>query len=165
MTKAEADALARIALSTDPEALRNMAANARGKSEAVERAANRRLASVSAQHEPGTVEHACWSMVHAIEELRRVNGRKVSRMNRLRPKIEKDGEVAALAYCVLNETDGFAEVMQYGTPELAAEAIALSHPTHFSEAVLATARARLEREGVSIDANGRIDGRGESPQS
>jgi hypothetical protein len=31
MTKAEADALARIALSTDPEALRNMAANARGE--------------------------------------------------------------------------------------------------------------------------------------
>lgn len=75
------------------------------------------------------------------------------------------GEVAALAYYVLNETDGFAEVMQYGTPELAAEAIALSHPTHFSDVVLAAARARLEREGVSVDADGRIEARGGAPIS
>jgi hypothetical protein len=156
VTKAECEALARIALSTDPDELRRMADNARGRSEAVERAAVRRLASVAARHDPGTVEHACWSMVHAVEELRRLDGRKVSRMNRLRPKIEKDGEVAALAYCALHETDGFAEVMAYRTPELTAEAIALRHPEHFNPVVLAAARARLERAGIQIDADGQI---------
>ena len=76
MTDHEAKALARIEEETDPEALRQIAANARGKSPLVERAALRRLAQVCAKHAPGTVEHACWTMVHAVEELRRLNGRK-----------------------------------------------------------------------------------------
>jgi hypothetical protein len=154
MTEPEKKALSYIAMETDPEALLQMARNARGKSPTVEKAALRRLTEVSAKHTPGTVEHACWQMVHAVEALRRLNGRKVARMHRMRPKIEKDGEIGALEYCALKKTDGFDEVMNYGTPELTAEAIVLRHPGHFSPAALAAARTRLEQRGVQVDHAG-----------
>lgn len=156
MTEPEKKALAHIATETDPAALLQMARNALGKSPTVERAALRRLTEVSAKHTPGTVEHACWQMVHAVEALRRLNGRKVARMHRMRPKIEKDGEIGALEYCALKKTDGFDEVMDYGTPELTAEAIVLRYPSHFSPAALAAARTRLEQKGVQVDHDGNI---------
>ncbi len=156
MTELESKALSRIATEVDPEALLQMARNAKGKSPEVERAALRRLAEVSAKQSPGTVEHACWLMVHAVEALRRLNGRKVARMHRMRPKIERDGEIGALEYCALKKTEGFDEVMDYGMPELTAEAIVLRHPTHFSTAAITAARARLEQRGVQIDAGGMI---------
>lgn len=156
MTEAEKKALSKIAQETGPEVLLQMALNARGKSRTVETAALRRLAEVSARHAQGTVENACWQMVHAVETLRRLSGRKVWRMHRMRPKIDKDGEIGALEYCALNKTDGFDEVMEYGTPELTAEAIVLRHPSHFSPAALAAARYRLERRGIEVDLNGQI---------
>jgi hypothetical protein len=150
MTDVEAEALARIAKEFKPEALQQIATNARGKSPDVERAALRRLAEVAAKHAPGTVEHACWTMVHAVEELRRLSRRRVSRMNHMRRKIDKDGEIAALEYCALKKTDGFSEVLAFGTPELTAEAIVLRHAGAFSEAACAAARARLEAAGVEM---------------
>lgn len=156
MTEEEIKALARVAIATERDVLRQIATNARRKSQIVEKAALRRLAAVSAQDAPGTVEHDCWAMVHAVEELRRLNGRKVSRMNRMRPKIEKEGEIAALEYCALNETDGFAEVMAYGTPELTAEAIVLRHREKFSQAAIKAARERLEHGGIQFDETGNI---------
>ena len=151
MTKLETEALERVARESDVESLKQIASNARGKSPDVERAALRRLATISAKHDAGTVENACWTMVHAVEELRRLSGRKVSRMNRMRRKIEKDGEVEALRYCALKQTDGFAEVIAYGTPELTAEVIVLRHPRHFDEAALTSARKRLEAAGLDVD--------------
>ncbi len=128
MTDAEKRALSIIGTLTDETALLKMAENARrAKSTIVERAALRRLSEASAKNAPGTVEHACWQMVIAVETLRRLNGRKVARMNRMRRKIERDGEIASLEYCALKQTDGFDEVMDYGTPELTAEAIVLRH--------------------------------------
>jgi hypothetical protein len=156
MSELERKALLHIAAETDPDALLRVARNARGKSSVVEKAALRRLADVSAKHAPGTVEHECWQMVHAVEALRRLNGRKGARMQRFRPKIAKDGEIGALEYCALNQTDGFDEVMDYGTPELTAEAIVLRHAHHFSTAALTAARMRLEQRGVRIDEVGRI---------
>jgi hypothetical protein len=156
MTEPEKKVLSYIATETDPKALLRVARNARGKSPAVEKAALRRLAEVSAKHMVGTVEHACWQMVHAVEALRRLDGRKVARMNRIRRKIEKDGEIGALEYCALKKTVGFDEVMDYGTPELTAEAIVLRYPGHFSPTALAIARTRLEQRGVHVDHEGTI---------
>jgi hypothetical protein len=156
MTAEETKALARIESTAGADALRQIAINARGKSEIVEKAALRRLAAISATHVPGTVEHDCWVMVHAVEELRRLNGRKVSRMNRMRPKIEREGEIAALEYCALNQTEGFSEVMDYGMPELTAEAIVLRHRVQFSQAAIAAARTRLGLAGVQVDDVGNI---------
>lgn len=151
MSDIEARALDRIADETDSDALLNYARNARGKSPTVEQAALRRLAHVSAKHAPGTVEHACWAMVHTVEATRRLSGRKVFRMNRMRPKIERDGEIAALEYCAINETDGFREILDYGMPELTAEAIVLRFPDQFSEAAKAAARSRLNQAGIPDD--------------
>jgi len=147
----EAAAIARIENCDDPKALRRYLANARGKSKSVEMAALRRLAWVSAKHHAGSVQHACWVSVHVVEELRKLSGRKVSRMNRMRPKIEKDGEVAALTYCILKETDGFPEIMDYGMPELTAEAIALQYPDSFDVDVLRIAKDRLAQRGVDVE--------------
>lgn len=151
MNKLEIEALERIARENDVDALKQIASNARCKSAEVERAALRRLANISAKHAPGTVENACWTMVHAVEELRRLAGRKVCRMNRMRRKIEKDGEVETLRYCAVKQTDGFAEIVAYGTPELTAEVIVLRYPNHFEEAALTAARKRLEGVGLDVD--------------
>lgn len=151
---AETEALALIARTADPDKLRQILTNAGGKSEMVEKAAFRRLAEASAKHRPGTVQHECWMMIHAVEELRRLAGRKVTRMNRMRPKIEREGEVAALEYCALRETDGFSEVLAYGMPELIAEAIVLRLKGHFSPAAATAGRGRLAGAGVKIDETG-----------
>lgn len=156
LTPAEARTVAFISLETEPEALLRMAKNASGRSPTVEQAALRRLAGVSAGQTPGTVEQACWEMVHAVEGLRRLNGRKVWRMHRMRPKIARDGEVGALEYCALDRTDGFDEVMAYGLPDLAAEAIALRFPDDFTSPALAAARTRLEEAGFTVGARGEL---------
>lgn len=156
LTAAEVKALEHVDGTSDPEALLSIARNATGRSEAVKQAALRRIARVSAKHAPGTVEHACWEMVHAVEALRRLDGRKVWRMHRMRSKIDRDGEVNALAYCASKRTEGFDEVMAYGVPELAAEAIVLRFAKAFTPDVLAAARRRLEGAGFSVDADGNL---------
>ncbi|MCW4117031.1 hypothetical protein NPA31_018890 [Aurantimonas sp. MSK8Z-1] len=155
MTEMEKKALARIEIEADPDRLLTMIRNAHGKSSVVERAAIRRFAEVSAKNSPGTVEHDCWRMVHVIETLRELKGRRPY-MGRLRPKIKADGEVTALAYCALNRTDGFGEVMEYGMPELTAEAIVLQHPGRFGPDVPSAARKRLAEAGVHVGPDGSV---------
>ena len=77
-------------------------------------------------------------------------------MHRMRPKIDKDGEIAALEYCAMNETKGFSEVINYGLPELTAEAIVMRFPEVFSVAAREAGRKRLEKAGVRVDASGNI---------
>lgn len=158
MNKYEQQAVSVIEKETNPELLLQIAKNARGKSVIVERASILRLALVSAKQERGTVQHACWQMVYTIEGLRHLNGRKVTRMNRLRPKIDKDGEIGALEYCVKQKTAGFVEIMNLNLPELTAEAIVMRHSSNFSESTISAARARLQSEGVEVDAQGNIIG-------
>ncbi|MFN3352945.1 MAG: hypothetical protein ACK4Z5_04990 [Brevundimonas sp.] len=161
MTTAPEDrTLARIPQIDDPAALRNLIANARGKSDRIVRTALRRLVSLSTDRRPGTVEYDCWSMIHTIEELRRMEGR-VWRMNRLRPKIAAEGEVRALAFCAEAETDGFHEILAYGLPELTAEAIVLRHPSIFPGDLREVARQRLQNAGVVVSEDGRTVSFGE----
>ena len=92
-------------------------------------------------------------MVHTIEGVRKELGRPVWRMNRLRPKIEKDGEIAALEYCARNRTDGFDEVLKYELAEFTAEAIILRFPDTFTDENLREiARTRLVEAGVDVEA-------------
>lgn len=123
--------------------------NAKGKSDTVFQAAFRRLVEVSSQEQNDAVARACWQMVHTIEQIRKEAGRKVWRMNRLRPKIENDGPKAALEYCARNRTEGFEEVLSYGLPEFTAEAIVLRMPAHFDdESLQQIARNRLLEAGI-----------------
>lgn len=126
-----------------------MIKNAAGKSPAIEKAAFQRLIALSTDLPRGTLEYDCWAMVHTIEELRRAQGR-TWRMNRLRPTIADKGEAQALVNCVTRETDGFQEILDFGMPELTAEAIVLRHPDRFEEQVRAIAQTRLASAGVAL---------------
>ncbi len=148
----EQRALEQIAVSTSVDNLRARLKNARGKSQVVYRATLDRLARVSAGNVDDPVARACWEMVYTIEEIRRESGRKVWRMHRLRPKIEREGEIAALDYCARNETDGFDEVLGYGLPQLTAEAIVLRYRENFADETLRAARDRLSGAGVDVEA-------------
>lgn len=142
MTTPEDRALVQVDRITDPALLRRMLLNARGQSDSLVQAVLRRLVSLSTAHEAGTVEYDCWAMIHTIEELRRLEGR-TWRMNHLRGKIERDGEIEALRYCASKETEGFGEVLGFGLPDLTAEAIVLRYPDVFDEKVRSVAHARL----------------------
>lgn len=155
LSAAERRALDHIASEDNVENLRQVWENARGKSKLVEKAAFRRLIHLSASHHPGTSEHDCWLMVHTIEQLRRGSGR-TWRMNRMRPKIEREGEVAALEYCALHETDGFSEVLDYGLPEMTAEAIVLRHQARFTSKAVTAAGDRLAKVGISVGEDGEL---------
>jgi hypothetical protein len=145
-----ANALERIAKSTSIDALRTIRDNAKGKSEVVRQAALERLIDVAASDIDDPVARDCWRMVFIVEEIRRDNGRKVWRMNKLRPKIGRDGERASIEYCAVNKTDGFKEVLDYGLPHFTAEAIVQRHPDAFSEEVRIRAAKRLEGVGINL---------------
>lgn len=148
ITEIEQRTLAEIAESNSVDDLRRRVGNATGKSEVVRLAAFARLISVSASDQSDPVARACWEMVYTIEEIRRENG-KSWRMNRLRPRIEREGEHASLEYCARNRTDGFQEVLDYGLPEYTAEAIVLSFPDAFSDTKLRKiASDRLSEAGI-----------------
>ena len=152
MADLEQEALDRIAHSTKADDLRRIARNARGKSERVEKAALKRIVTIESKGEFGSVAFDCWTMVLAVEEVRRqLRGRKAP-MNRLRPKIAREGERAALEYLALHESEGFREVLEYDMPEYAAESIVVRHgqPT-FSDKAILKARQRLTNAGFDPD--------------
>lgn len=142
--KLEREAIERLAHQRSIDEIRRVMKNAQDKSPAVHRAACRRLVEVSAEDATDPVAQACWEMVHTVEGVRRETGRPVWRMNRLRPKIQREGEQAALEYCARNRTDGFDEVLEYGLAEFTAEAIVLRFRDHFTDRDLREiARKRL----------------------
>ena len=149
MTIEEKKALDRLGTQTSVDDVQKVMRNARNTSIVVYRAAFKRLVELSTLGASDPVARACWKMVHTIEQIRRENRRKVWRMNRLRPKIEREGAKAALAYCAMSETDGFTEVLEYGLPEYTAEAIILGYPAEFSDPELQkSAMKRLKEAGI-----------------
>lgn len=152
LSNLEKAALERISTCNEPDDLRKIANNARSKSPEVERAALRRLAVIQSSNEGDPVAKDCWTMIFAVEEVRRqIRGRK-SPMNRLRPKIAREGEIAALEYLACNESEGFSEVLEYGMPEFSAEAIVIRYgePT-FSPTAVNSARERLISRDLDPD--------------
>ncbi|WCT74867.1 hypothetical protein PQ455_06510 [Sphingomonas naphthae] len=144
----ELNALSIIAACNDADKVRRMMLNASGKSIVVEQAAFNRIIEIEARSTVPGVEQACWSMIHAVEEIRRQRTGKRKPMNRLRPKIERDGVVASLEYLALNRSEGFQEVLDYKRPDLTAEAIVLAHAQHFSDKALTAAADRLIEAGI-----------------
>ena len=150
MIDAEKRALETIEKSVNLVSLRKLLDNARGVSGIVEKAAFRRIVALSSSDQSSEVARDCWSMIYAVEELRRLERGRKSPMNRLRPKIAREGEVAALEYLALHKSDGFQEVVDYGCPDLLAEAIVIRHGTPpFSERAVEAAKARLAVAGLA----------------
>jgi len=155
MSQAETKALEQIALQKDPKLLRRQADNARGKSELVSKATMSRLIVITATHKPGTVEFECWAMINTVEELRRRDGHP-AKMSKIRPRVSKLGEIAALEYVVQHDSEGFDELIAYGMPELTAEAIVLRFPQHFTVQAQAASRTRLREAGLQVGEDGEV---------
>lgn len=148
-----AAALARVETMTDPDGLRNLMANAeRLGVEPVRDAAFRRLALVQSEGEEGTVEHAIWQMIHAVEQIKREAAGKTIRLSYLRRDIQKNGEAKAIGKLVAKPgpSERFEELMERDLPGYTAEAIVLTHPDDFDEDIRAAATARLEGAGVDV---------------
>ncbi|WP_299838698.1 hypothetical protein [uncultured Jannaschia sp.] len=146
-------ALARVDMMDDPDKLRNLMANAdRMGVEKVRDAAFRRLTTVLANGEPGSVEHDFWQTIHAFEELLKDERGKTVRLSRTRQKIARVGERKTLADFAeaTKETQGFEMLMARHMPELTGEAIILRHPDDFDAATRDAATARLEGAGVDV---------------
>ncbi|WP_299812907.1 hypothetical protein [uncultured Jannaschia sp.] len=146
-------ALARVGAMDDPGKIRNLIANAdRMGVGNVRDAAFRRLATVLAEGEPGSVEHDFWQTIHAFEELLKDERGKTVRLSRTRQKIARVGERKTLADFAeaTKETQGFELLMARHMPELTGEAIILRHPDDFDAATRDAATARLEGAGVDV---------------
>ncbi|WP_417493990.1 hypothetical protein [Maricaulis sp.] len=129
----------------------------------VERAAFAQLVSVMPEAASGTLDHALWQTVHTIEEMRREERGKSSPMHRTRPKIKRVGVKQTLIDWALGpkETDEFSILLDRGMLHLAGEAIVLRFPDQFEPNVLAAARSRFEKKGMTVaEIQALIDWRG-----
>jgi len=137
----------------DPEALRNLMANARRLgSDQVYRDAFRRLCEVEARQHAGEVEIAFWKAIYAAEALRTEANNRTTLLSRTRQKIVKDGIVKTIEDLARRKqpSPGFKILVDGGLPELTAEYIVLTFPERFSDAALTTARTRLTEYNISL---------------
>ena len=147
----EASAMATIESQTDPDRLRALIVNAeRLEKPAVRDAAFRRLAVVQSEAEPGSVEYDLWSVIHAIEEMKRREAGRTIRLTTLRRDIDKIGLVPAMEKLVAKPgpSERFDELIAGGFPELTAEAMVLVHPARFGEEARERSEERLRGAGV-----------------
>jgi len=137
----------RIAESDDAAELARLAENAAAAGEMeVLKAAKLRLYAVSPSQEPGTLEHAVWQSIHALEGTLSDESGTTKRLSRTRQKIKRDGEQKTVADLVMgNPTPGFAMLFARDMVDLTFEAVALRFPERFSYDVLQAAQARLTK--------------------
>jgi hypothetical protein len=140
-------AIAYISTCDDPEQLRKIARNAAaGKDWDVQRIARLRLYAVAPAEDPGTLAHAVWSSIFALEDALSDESGTTKRLSRTRQKIGRDGEKATVRDLVMGKpTEGFRMLIEREMIEYTFEAVALRFPEEFDEDVLQSARARLER--------------------
>lgn len=138
-------ALGRIAKSKNPEELKRMIVNAAAVGEdVVMKAAQRRFYAVSPSQEPGTLEHAVWQSVHALESALSDESGITKRLSRTRQKISRDGEQKTVSDLILGKPSaGFAMLVERDMVEFTFEAVALRFPDLFNSDVLERARARI----------------------
>jgi hypothetical protein len=155
---ANARAMTLIERCTDPKDLRQIAANARQKGELdVARAADLRLYAILPSEEPGTLEHAVWQSIHALEGTLTAERNKTTRLARTRQKIKKVGEFETAKDLILSNkpSEGFSMLIERQMADLTFEAVALEHSDRFDDATLNAAATRLEAAGVKV---GRVKG-------
>jgi hypothetical protein len=153
--KQEAAALDRIEAATEPAALRRIMDNAeRLGARAVYSAAFRRFADLSAEGEPGSIEHDFWRAIHALEAALSTERGKTTRLSRTRQKLARAGTMQTVADLASapKPSDGFAMLIERGMWELTAEALVLRHTDRFSPETVDAARARLTAAGCDTQS-------------
>jgi hypothetical protein len=139
-------ALRTIESCDDPVKLQQIMENARerGVTEVWE-AAFRRLCMVKPSAEPGTLEHAVWQSIYALEEVLKDERNRTTLLARTRQKISRDGEQRTVRDLVLKGgSAGFEMLIERGMPDLTFETLALKFPERFDAEVLEAARTGLE---------------------
>lgn len=142
-----------VATCSDEFQLRALIENAKKKGAVnLEVAAFRRLVSIRAEEEPGTLEHDFWQSIHALELALSEERKKTTRLARTRQKIDRDGILKTVESLALRpkEAEGFKMLIEKRMPELTAEAVVLRHQDRFSTEVVAAAHRRLELVGVNV---------------
>lgn len=134
-----------IATCTDPAKLRKLADNAAAVGDTeVLREARLRLYSVAPSQCPGTLEHAVWKSIFALEDALSDESSTTKRLTRTRQKIKRDGEQGTVRDLILGKPSrGFAMLVERDMVDLTFEAVALSFPERFEPEVLAAAETRL----------------------
>jgi hypothetical protein len=94
--------------------------------------------------EPGTVEHAVWQSIYALEDVLKQERGKTIMLSRTRQKIGRSGEIQCIADIVLGApSEGFRMLLERDLLELSFEAVALQFSEKFNVEVLEAAKARL----------------------
>lgn len=145
-------ALERIARCSEPKELRKMADNAgNAGNHIVKEAALRKLYEVSPSAEVGTLEHAVWQSIYALEDALTEERGKTTRLARTRQKIAREGELKTVADLVTKSaSEGYRMLIERGWPELTFEYVALQFTSRFEPGVLEAAKARLSESGVQL---------------
>jgi hypothetical protein len=138
-----------VASCEDPAKLRQIAANASGgRAPVLERAARLKLYAVLPAEQPGTVDHAVWQSIYALEDVLRQERGKTILLSRTRQKIARQGVIRCVADLVAGSaSDGFRMLLERDMLDLSFEAVALRFPDAFDAAVLEAARIRLVAAG------------------
>jgi hypothetical protein len=136
----------------DPKQLRQIAKNAdEQRADSVANAARRKLYSILPADKPGTVEHAVWQSIHALEDVLKQERGKTIMLSRTRQKIARQGEIQCIADLVLGSaSEGFRMLMERNLLELSFEAVALRFPDKFDTQVLEAATTRLSEAGYAL---------------
>ncbi|RVQ67767.1 hypothetical protein EKN06_07530 [Croceicoccus ponticola] len=125
--------------------MRAIAKNARAMNEdELFRAAKLKLFAILPAEEQGTLAHAVWQSIHALEDALSEERGKTIRLSRTRQKIGRVGERECVADLVMGkESDGFKLLLERRMLHLSFEALALGFADQFNAEVLVHARERL----------------------
>jgi hypothetical protein len=145
-------ALELIANSNDPKKLRKMADNAKNADNGIVReAALRKLYEVSPSAQAGTLEHAVWQSIYALEDALTEERGRTTRLARTRQKIAREGELKTVADLVTKApSEGYRMLIERGWPELTFEFVAIRHSDRFEPHILEAATGRLNESGVQL---------------
>jgi hypothetical protein len=135
----------------DPQKLRQIAKNAEARGEPVlAQTARLRLYEVLPAEKPGTIEHAVWQSIYALEDVLKQERGKTILLARTRQKIARQGELKCIVDLVCGApSDGFQMLLDRDMLELSFEAVALKFPDKFDEPTLDAARRRLQTVGYT----------------
>ena len=135
-----------IAACKDVSKLNNYVDNATRKNvQIVKDAAMRQLASLSPNHEPGTLEHDFWKTIKTYELVLREDEKTTVNLYKTRKQAETEGIEKTLSEWVMNKSHGwvFNSLIEIGKLELTAESVVLRHPDKFEESIIEAANERL----------------------
>lgn len=152
VSKSQMDKLiSRVKVCEDKALLRQWIDNAhKSNANEIEDAAFRRLIEISPMETDGPLERDMWRSIYALEQVLSLERSRTTRLARTRQKIARVGMFQTVSDLASAKkiSEGFQMLISRKMPELTAEAVVLRHPEEFPADVIASAREKLESEGI-----------------